>query len=360
MLHRLLVQVAGEVAGEDLGGRPRQGGVHIHLEIRVGIHQALLLDLPDKVQKLLGAAHGEGGDHQVAALGQGLVNDPGQVVGVVGLFLHVMQAVPVGALGDYIVRLGDGLGGADDGLLAVADVAGEHDFFGKALLGEPHLHTGGAQQVARVHKADFDAVGYVQLPAVLAGDNVAQGLFHVLQGVQRLHGRLAGPFALLVFIGGVVLLDLGGVPQHDGQQLGGEPGAVDIAREALLHQQGQAAGVVDVGVGDHHVVDVAGDEIKLTVVPLVPALLKAAVHQYLVPVDLHAVAAACDRLGRAEECKFHLKAPLLSMDDMYSFPNAIVYHRMENVKRSRVIFPQGERSGFGKSACLFPGGCGIL
>ena len=115
--------------------------------------------------------------------------------------------------------------------------------------------------MARVHKTDLDAVGYVQLPAVFTGDDVAQGFFHVLQGVQRLHGGTARPLPLLIFVGGIVLLNLGGVPQHDGQQLGGEPGAVDIAREALLHQQGQAARVVDVGVGDHHVVDVAGYEI---------------------------------------------------------------------------------------------------
>ena len=49
----------------------------------------------------------------------------------------------------------------------------------------------------------------------------------------------------------------------------------------LLHQQGDAAGVVDVGVGDHHGVDVPGGKVQLLVVLLVPALLQAAVHQNL-------------------------------------------------------------------------------
>ena len=56
------------------------------------------------------------------------------------------------------------------------------------------------------------------------------------------------------------------------------------------------------GVGDHHIVDVAWGEIQLPVVPFVPALLKPAVNEHLVPVDLHAVTAAGDRLGRAEKC----------------------------------------------------------
>ena len=66
--------------------------------------------------------------------------------------------------------------------------------------------------------------------------------------------------------------------------------------------------MVDVGVGDDHVVDVGRGEIQLTVVPFVPALLEPAVHQHLMSVGLHAVAAACDRLGRAEECQFHPKS----------------------------------------------------
>ena len=277
------------------------------------LHQALLLDLPDEIEQLLGAAHGEGGNHQIAPFGQGFLNDLGQVGGVVGLLLDGVEAVAVGALRDHVVRVGDVLGGADDGGLAVADVAGEDHLAGDILLGKPHLHAGGAQQVARVHKADFDAVGDLQLLPVLAGDNVAQGLFHVHNGVKGFYWRFARPLALLVFPGRVALLDVGGVPQHDGQQLRRQPGAVDVAGKALLDQQGDAAGMVDVGMGDHHVVDVGGGEVQLGVVLLVPALLKTAVHQNLVPVGLYAVAAAGDRLGGAKKGQFHEKEPSVHM-----------------------------------------------
>ena len=38
---------------------------------------------------------------------------------------------------------------------------------------------------------------------------------------------------------------------------------------------------------------------------LVPALLKAAVDEYLFSVDLQTVAAAGDRVGCAKKCQFH-------------------------------------------------------
>ena len=75
----------------------------------------MLLDLADEVEQLLGAADGEGGDDDVAALGKGLVENHGEVLGV-GAFALVV-AVAVGGFGDDIVRLGDVLGIADDRLI---------------------------------------------------------------------------------------------------------------------------------------------------------------------------------------------------------------------------------------------------
>ena len=98
---------------------------------------------------------------------------------------------------------------------------------------------------------------------------------------------------------------MGRVPQHDGQKLPRQAGAVDVAGEALLHQQGNAAGVVDVGVGDQAVIDLAGGEVQGVVVVLVPALLQAAVDEDLPAVDFQTVAAPRDSVGRAEETQLH-------------------------------------------------------
>ena len=90
---------------------------------------------------------------------------------------------------------------------------------------------------------------------------------------------------------------MGGVPEHDGQQLSGQAGCEDAAVKALLHQQGQTAGVVDMGVGDQHIIYVIGGEVQGIAVVFVLALLQAAVDENFFAVDLQAVTAAGDRVG---------------------------------------------------------------
>ena len=102
---------------------------------------------------------------------------------------------------------------------------------------------------------------------------------------------------------------MGGVRQHDLQQLCGEPGRQDTAAKALPHQHGQTSAVIDVGVGNQHVVHGVGGKGQVAVINFIPPLLQAAVHQDLFPVALHAVAAAGDSLGRAEKGQFHRAPP---------------------------------------------------
>ena len=184
----------------------------------------------------MSTAHGERWDDDVAALAQSFVDDGGQVAGVIRVLAHVVETVPVGALGDYIIRFCDILGIADDGLFPVADVPGKDDFSRFLSLGEPQLRAGGTQKMPRVHKTERHPVGDGNFLPILKGDHMAHGFFHVRQGIQWLHRRLARPLPLLVFPLGVALLDVSRVTEHDGQQLPGEPGAVDVAGEALLHQ----------------------------------------------------------------------------------------------------------------------------
>ena len=56
------------------------------------------------------------------------------------------------------------------------------------------------------------------------------------------------------------------------------------------------------GVGDQTIVDVAGSKVQSILVVLIPALLKAAVDEDLLSVDLQAVTAAGHGMGCAEKC----------------------------------------------------------
>lgn len=63
------------------------------------------------------------------------------------------------------------------------------------------------------------------------------------------------------------------------------------------------------GVCNDDIVDITGIEIQLSIVPFIPALLKAAVDEYLTAARLHAVTASGNRLGRAKKGQFHEAPP---------------------------------------------------
>ena len=170
----------------------------------------------------------------------------------------------------------------------------------------------------RVPEPDLHPLAQVHHLAVLGGDHLLHGGLRVGHGVQGLHLGPAGTPALLVLPLGVALLDEGGVPQHNGQQLGRQAGGVNLPLEALLHQQGDAPRVVDVGVGDDDIVNVAGGEVQGVVVVLVPALLQSAVDEDLFAAHFQTVTAAGDRVGRAEECQLHMDALLNVMGGFLS------------------------------------------
>ena len=313
-LQGVLIQVAAEVPGEDGGGLFRKRRVDIDGEIRIGLHQSRVLDLPDEVQKLLSAAHGERGDDDVAAPGDGLVNDGGQVVGIAP-YLGVV-AVTVGGFHDHIVRAVDMDRIPDDGLVDVAQVAGEHQSLRHAALRRVHDDAGRAQQMAGVHEFQRHALAQGYLFTVFAGGHELPDPGGVLDGVKRLHTGRAGALALAVLPLGVLLLDMGGVQQHDVQQVRRQAGGDDAALESLLDEHRDAAGVVDMGVGHQHIVDAVCRKGELGVGGLVPALLQSAVHQNALTVHFQAVTAAGHALIGAEKAELHKSSSFGFCGDM--------------------------------------------
>lgn len=301
------IQIAVQIPGEDGGGTAGQRRVDVNREIRVGLHQLLILDLPDEVEELLCAAHGKGGNYHIAAPGHGIVDDLRQVLGVAP-HLSVV-AVAVGGLHHHIVRPGKVAGIPDDGLIHVAQIAGEDQLFGDAVFRGGNGDAGAAQQMSRVGKSDADALAQFHILAVFAGGDVLLHIFRVLNGIQRLHLGGAGTGRLAVLPLSVGLLNVGGIQQHDVHEVSRHTGGEDAALKALLHQHGDPAGMVDMGVGDEHEVDAAGMEGQGFVVYLVPSLLQAAVDQDVFAVDLQTVTAAGHALVSAVKVQLHNGPP---------------------------------------------------
>ena len=156
-----------------------------------------------------------------------------------------------------------------------------------------------------VDKGGLHALAHIDGLAVLAGLQKFRHPHGIRHGVQRLHRRTAGTLILAVLILRVALLNVGGVRQHDAQQVGRQPGGDDTALKAVFDQHGDAAGMVNVGVGHQHHVNAARMEGQRGVVHLVPTLLQAAVDQNMLSVYLKTMAAAGDALVSAEKAQLH-------------------------------------------------------
>ena len=175
--------------------------------------QSFFLDLPQKIQHFLRAAHRKAGHHHVAAPIKGALQNFCQLCHIVRS--GVVVAVAVGGLHDEVIGMA-GVGRIlDERLVLVADIAGKHQLGGSVALGDPQLDAGRAQQVPHVHEPCFDARGKLNALAVLHTQEQAAGGFGVLYGVHGLHRLCARALALAVFPLGFKFLNMRRVPQHN-------------------------------------------------------------------------------------------------------------------------------------------------
>ena len=308
-LQRLVVEVAAEIPAEHLGALACKGAIDIDREITCSRREIVFLDLADEVQNFLRASHRKGRDDHIAAPGDGLVDDVRQILRIA--LGGLMVAVAVGGFHDHIIRLRQRLGIADNGLIDIADVAGEQNVPGDVALGHAHRHTAAAKKMPRIGKADADALCQLHALAVLKGTDIFLHQLRICHGVQRLYRRTTRTQSLAVLILRVALLNMGGVQQHDLQQLRRDTGGADHALKAPLDQQRNASAVVNMSMRHDHIVDLAGMEGQIGVVKLVPSLLQTTVHKDFFARRLQHVAAARHAAVCAIKIQFH---------DVCSFP----------------------------------------
>ena len=324
----LLVEAVRVGVLEDAGGLDGQRAVDVHREIAVALDQTFFLDLPDEIEQLLRAAHRETGDDHIAAPVKGALQYSGQFADVIRA--GAMEPVAVGGFHHHIIGIGQIGRVLDEGLVLVADVAGEDELGGGAVLRHPDRNAGRPQQMAHVHELDHKAGGQFQFRVVIHAPEQLDGRFGILDGIHRLHRLGTGALALAVLPLRLKLLDVGRVPQHDTAQLHGGVGGIDPAPEPVAGQQRQQAGVVDVGMGRQHTVDLAGGHGDGLILIGIPALLHAAVDEIALPGGFQQSTAARHLMVRAQKRQFHPKAP----PDRCSLPFA---PRPQQAKRDREV-----------------------
>ncbi len=150
-----------------------------------------------------------------------------------------------------------GCGGARQRVVPAAEVAAEHDGAPVGLVRDRHDRR--AEDVPGVVELRGHAGDRVEVDLELHGSQHRDRALGVVDVVQGLGLRVPGE-ALLARPRGVLVLQLRAVAQDDRDELGAVGRAVHRSVEAVTHERGEVAAVVQVGVGEHD----AGDRRGIT------------------------------------------------------------------------------------------------
>ena len=261
------------------------------------------------VNQLLGAPDREGRDDHLAVPLHGLSDQMDKLlkafrrIRLHRIAIRTFHHQQFGPVGQHRV--------AQEGHVAPADIPGEPHPVALAILLDIQHHRGRAEDVPRIHQAGTHARERCKAGIVVNRVKVRVNPLGILDGVQRLDSRLAVG-AAFVQVRGIRFLDVARVAQHDIRQLGGSRGCIDWPAKAALHQVGQVAAVVDMGVGEHGCIDfcrVIAEGAVALVRFLARPLVHAAVNQQFFPVDAHEKLRPGDRLGGSMKLDLH-KFPL--------------------------------------------------
>ena len=137
-----------------------------------------------------------------------------------------------------------------------------------------------------------------------------QNAFGVLLGIKGLHLHPARSLCLPVLPLRLHLLDVGTVDQHNGAEILRGVGCNNPPFKAPGIDPGQHAGMVDMGVGQKHVIDLIISHRKLCILIRIIPLLHTAVHQNLGLSYLQVMAASRYFMVRSDKGQLHVRSPL--------------------------------------------------
>ena len=160
--------------------------------------------------------------------------------------------------------------------------------------------------MSRADEAHGDVFADVDQLVVPAGSEAVDGPLHVLEVEKRLDGQIvAGALRLALLPSGLLHLNVRAVAKHNVTEVRRGLGQIDPAAEALLAQQRQSAGVVDMCVRQQYEIQRRSFDGKVLIDKNILALFHAEVHKAAAAVDLQKRTAAGDLMRRAEKDDLH-------------------------------------------------------
>jgi hypothetical protein len=225
-------------------------------------------------EQYLGAIHREGGnEHGAATLGRAQ-DRSGE-----GLDAGLVLVDPVAVCGLDQHRGGStrGLRRQQDGVVGAAQVSADQ----QVRFTDLNVHAGRAQDVTCPAQLDLYAGQGLEGRAKVHGPEALDGTTRIVLGIEGQRRRVLGE-AAPVREGGILLLDVPAVGQHDLAQRRRVRGGEHVAPESAAHQRGQVARMIQMRVTQHHRID--GGRVHAQPVPvaqpqLLQALEETAIHQ---------------------------------------------------------------------------------
>ena len=126
--------------------------------------------------------------------------------------------IPVGRLHDHIIRLMNVLRIPDQGLVAVSDIAGEHQLPLHAVFLEIDFNGGRAQKMPGVNEANLHAVSQLNFMVIGNTFEMLQYIVGIVQIIGRKNLWQPGSLSLPVLPFRLLHLNVCTVPQHDLRQ----------------------------------------------------------------------------------------------------------------------------------------------
>ena len=305
-LEHLLV-VALRVDAHDIRDVDRQRAVHVDIDAGQATFH---LELVQAVHQLLRPPERERRDQELAAAFERLA-DRAKERGL-GLPARLVLLHAIRTLHDHVVRPVDDLRILDDRHAATAYIAGEDETPFRVALRDVKDHARRAQDVAGEHEVRAHAADRFERAVKVDRDEAFERFDRVPRGVERFEGRLAVLLPIAIDELDVVLLNVGGIQEHVGAEIARCRSGVDRPVEAVAHQRGQIAAVVDVRVRKDDRVDLARVERQVPIAlecDLSPSLEHPAIQEQVEAVGVHQVHRSGDGARCTPELDVHRGTP---------------------------------------------------
>ena len=289
---RVVFLLVGQGDSRCLGG---QGAVDVNRYVR---DLAFLGQLLEIIQQHLSTPYRKGRKDHVPAPFYRFIDDLRQFR---FLIINLVLAVAIGRLrGDEVRPLQDG-GVFNDGLVGLAHVAGkDHGGLFAILLNFQPDHRTAQDMTCNPELRRYPGNDLKRFFKIM-NIKIMQRRVGIVHREQRKHPGFPGPQSFPVGIFRIRLLDMGAVRQKDRTQLLGRFRAVNASLEAFLHQPGDQAAVVHMGMGQHHGIDfrrIKGKRSFIKILNGFGTLEHTAVNQHFLIADLQQITGTRHRPGR--------------------------------------------------------------